>query len=316
MQYAGTRVPSCFRFFFLFAVEFLKQVAVCPGCVGTEDLEEDLNVDDDEQHGSPESSVHSPPGLTAQTLRRHERQQQQHQQPQQHHHHQHQHQQQPLVPPDRRRRKVGSVASGMSGRSDKSAMFGYEMADLCELAIEDLMALRTKCGRWLKHIELEIEERRQEQQEVAEREEAEARAEAARRGRLRAEAEHPPDPQYDPSMPPEDGDWSGDPAADPTPDAIPEPKTEDIQQAMEDDTDKHEVVRMCPNCRMEWDVESAPELLRRERIVWATRRLGTPCMHSKAQRWVARRARWCQCSRIARWLDNSPPISVVMNYQR
>ena len=231
-------------------------MAVCPGCVGTEDLEEDLNVDDDEQHGSPESSVHSPPGLTAQTLRRHERQQQQHQhqQPQQHH------QQQPLVPPDRRRRKVGSVASGMSGRSDKSAMFGYEMADLCELAIEDLMALRTKCGRWLKHIELEIEERRQEQQEVAEREEAEARAEAARRGRLRAEAEHPPDPQYDPSMPPEDGDWSGDPAADPTPDAIPEPKTEDIQQAMEDDTDKHEVVRMCPNCRMEWDVESAPEL--------------------------------------------------------
>ena len=230
-------------------MEYLKQVAVCPGCVGTEDLEEDLNVDDDEQHGSPESSVHSPPGLTAQTLRRHERQQQQHQ-----------HQQQPLVPPDRRRRKVGSVASGRSGRSDKSAMFGYEMADLCELAIEDLMALRTKCGRWLKHIELEIEERRQEQQEVAEREEAEARAEAARRGRLRAEAENPPDPQYDPSMPPEDGDWSGDPAADPTPDAIAEPKTEDIQQAMEDDTDKHEVVRMCPNCRMEWDVESAPEL--------------------------------------------------------
>ena len=89
-------------------------------------------MDDDEQHGSPESSVHSPPGLTAQTLRRHERQQQQHQQPLQHHHHQHQHQQQPLVPPDRRRRKVGSVASGMSGRSDKSAMFGYEMADLCE----------------------------------------------------------------------------------------------------------------------------------------------------------------------------------------
>ena len=143
-------------------MEYLKPVAVCPGCVGAEDLEEDLNVDDDEQHGSPESSVHSPPGLTAQTLRRHERQQQQHQhqQPQQHH------QQQPLVPPDRRRRKVGSVASGRSGRSDKSAMFGYEMADLCELAIEDLMALRTKCGRWLKHIELEIEERRQEQQEV------------------------------------------------------------------------------------------------------------------------------------------------------
>ena len=119
-------------------------MAVCPGCVGTEDLEEDLNVHDDEQHGSPESSVHSPPGLTAQTLRRHERQQQQHQQPQHHHHHQHQHQQQPLVPPDRRRRTVGSVASGMSGRSDISAMFGYEMADLCELAIEDLMALRTK----------------------------------------------------------------------------------------------------------------------------------------------------------------------------
>ena len=240
-------------------------MAVCPGCVGTEDLEEDLNVDDDEpgQHGSPESSVHSPPGLTAQTLRRHERQQQQHQQPQHHHHQQHQHQQQPQVPLDRRRRKVGSVASGMSGRSDKSAMFGYEMADLCELAVEDLMALRTKCGRWLKHIELEIEERRQEQQDMAEREEAEARAEAARRGRLRAEAEHPQDPQaprYDPSMPPGDGDWSVDPAAHPTPDAIPEPKTEDIQQPMEDDTAKHEVVRMCPNRQMEWDVESAPEL--------------------------------------------------------
>ena len=29
---------------------------------------------------------------------------------------------------------------------------------------------------------------------------------------------------------------------------------------MEDDTAKHEVVRMCPNYRMEWDVESAPEL--------------------------------------------------------
>ena len=154
-------------------MDFLKQVAVCPGCVGTEDLEEDLNVDDDEpgEHGSPESSVHNPPGLTAQTLRRHERQQQQHQQPQHHHHHQqHQHQQQPQVPLDRRRRKVGSVASGMSGRSDKSAMFGYEMADLCKLAVEDLMALRTKCGRWLKHIELEIEERRQEQQDMAEEE--------------------------------------------------------------------------------------------------------------------------------------------------
>ena len=240
-------------------------MAVCPGCVGTEDLEEDLNVDDDEpgQHGSPESSVHRPPGLPAHTLRRHERQQQQHQQPQQHHHHQHQHQQQTLVPLDRRRRKVGSVASGMGGHSDKSAMFGYEMGDLCELAIADLMALWTKCGRWLKHIELEIEEQRREQQEVAEREEAEARAEAARRGRLRVEAEHPQDPQapqYDPSMPPEDGDWSVDPAAHPTPDVIPEPKTEDVQQAMEDDTAKHEVVRMCPNCRMEWDVESAPEL--------------------------------------------------------
>ena len=112
----GYTCSLLFSFFFLSAVEFLKQVAVCPGCMGTEDLEEDLNVDDDEQHGSPESSVHSPPGLTAQTLRRHGRQQQQHQQPQQHHHHQHQHQQQPLVPPDRRRRKVGSVASGMSGR--------------------------------------------------------------------------------------------------------------------------------------------------------------------------------------------------------
>ena len=26
-------------------------------------------------------------------------------------------------------------------------MSGYEMADLCELSREDLMALRTKCGR-------------------------------------------------------------------------------------------------------------------------------------------------------------------------
>ena len=29
---------------------------------------------------------------------------------------------------------------------------------------------------------------------------------------------------------------------------------------MEDDAPKHKVVRMCPNCRMEWDVEAAPEL--------------------------------------------------------
>ena len=45
-------------------------------------------------------------------------------------------------------------------------IFGYEMADLCKLRLEDLMALRTKCGRWLKHISLEIEERRQEQRDI------------------------------------------------------------------------------------------------------------------------------------------------------
>ena len=43
-------------------------------------------------------------------------------------------------------------------------MFGYKMADLCEFTLEDSMALRTKCGRWLKH--LELEERRQEQQDI------------------------------------------------------------------------------------------------------------------------------------------------------
>ena len=42
-------------------------------------------------------------------------------------------------------------------------MFGSEMVDLYELSLGDFMALRTKCGRWLKHVELEIEERRQEQ---------------------------------------------------------------------------------------------------------------------------------------------------------
>ena len=83
-------------------------------------------------------------------------------------------------------------------------------------------------------------------------------------------------------MPPEDGTWNIDPAVHPTPDAIPEPKTEDdptiqednpdpnVQQPllhMEDDPLKkpransgREVVQMCPNCRMEWDVEAAPEL--------------------------------------------------------
>ena len=80
-----------------------------------------------------------------------------------------------------------------------------EMADLCELTLEDLMALRTKCGRWLKHIELEMEERRQEPQDIMDQQEAEREAEVARRGRLRAEVD-PQAPQYDPSMPPEDGD--------------------------------------------------------------------------------------------------------------
>ena len=143
VQCAGTHVPSCFCFLFLSVVEFLKQVAACPGCAGTEDLEKDLNVDDDDpgQQGSPVSSVRSPPGLTAQTLHRQEKQQQQHQQPQHHHHQQQQHRQQPQVPlpllSQRRRSKVGSVASGVSGGSDKSVMFGYEMADLCELTLED-----------------------------------------------------------------------------------------------------------------------------------------------------------------------------------
>ena len=65
-------------------------------------------------------------------------------------------------------------------------MFGYEMANLFELSLEDLMALRTKYRRWLTHIELEIEERRQEQQDIMDQQEAEREAEAARRGRLRA----------------------------------------------------------------------------------------------------------------------------------
>ena len=100
-------------------------MAACPECAGTEDLEEDLNVDDDDP-----------------------------------------------------------------GQHD-------EMADLCELTLQDLMALRTKCGRWLKHIELEIEERRQEQQDIMDQQEAEREAEAARHGRLRAELD-PQAPQYVP----------------------------------------------------------------------------------------------------------------------
>ena len=70
------------------------------------------------------------------------------------------------------------------------------------------------------------------------------------------------------------------------------------------------LVPKIPKARLRWD-----NSWRRERIVWATRRLGTPCMPSKAQPWVARRASWCQCSQIARWLGNTPPISVVMNYR-
>ena len=130
---------------------------MCPGCVGTENPDEDVNVNDDDfGQPSPLSSIHSPPGLSAQTLR-HRDKQQQHQQPQCHqqprHHQQQQHKQHLQVPvphlSHRRQRKGGSVANGMSGGSDKSMMFGYEMANLWELSLEDLMALRTKCGRWL-----------------------------------------------------------------------------------------------------------------------------------------------------------------------
>ena len=130
--------------------------------MGTEDLDGDVNVDDDELGPpSPLSSANSPPGWTTQTLCRHDKQQQQHQQHNHHHH-------QPQVPvphlSHKRRRKAGSVASGMSGGGG-GRMFRDEMANLCELSLDDLMPLRTKCGRWLKHIELEIEERRQEQPE-------------------------------------------------------------------------------------------------------------------------------------------------------
>ena len=172
------------------------------------------------------------------------------------------------------------MASGMSRGSDKSVMFGFEMADLCEPSLEDLMALHTKCGRWLKHTELEIEERRQKQQDIMDQQEAEREAEAAGRGRLGAESV----PRYDPSMPTDDGDWNADPAVHPTPDAIPKPKTEDDPNIQEDNPDLHEppldpeddpnvqqpplhmeddlpqqpppntereVVRMCPNCRID-----------------------------------------------------------------
>ena len=98
--------------------------------------------------------------------------------------------------------------------------------DLCKLAVENLLALRTKCGPWLKHIKLEIEERRQGQQDMVDQQEAEREAEAVRRGRLRAES-NPQAPQYNASMPPEDGDWNVDPMVHPTPHVIPEPKTED-----------------------------------------------------------------------------------------
>ena len=63
--------------------------------------------------------------------------------------------------------------------------------------------------------------------------EVEREAEAARRGRLRAES----DPQYDPSMPTDDGDWNTDPAVHPTPDATSEPKTEDDPNVQEDNPD-------------------------------------------------------------------------------
>ena len=56
------------------------------------------------------------------------------------------------------------------------------------------MALRTKCGRWLKHIDLEIEERRQEQQDIMDQQEAEREAEAAVRGRLREKIRSPESP--------------------------------------------------------------------------------------------------------------------------
>ena len=144
-----------FLFFFLSVVEFLKQVAACPGCTGTEDLEEDLNVDDDDpgQHGSPVSSVHSPRArprrtcvATATTAAA-------------------------APPPSAATTPAASPGPSPSplaqtphesewGGGDRSVMFGYEMADLRELTLEDLMALRTKCGRWLKHIELQNEERR------------------------------------------------------------------------------------------------------------------------------------------------------------
>ena len=75
----------------------------------------------------------------------------------------------------------------MSQGGVRSMMFGYEMADLCELSLDDFMALRTKCGRWLKHIELEIEEWWQEQQDIMDQQEAEREAEATRRGTPRTQ---------------------------------------------------------------------------------------------------------------------------------
>ena len=108
-------------------------------------------------------------------------------------------------------------------------MFGDEMAYLCVPSLVELMALRTKCGQWLKHIQLEIDERRQEQEDIMDKQEAERAAEAAVHKALRAESER----QYDPISPADDRDWSADPAAHPKPDASPEPKTEDNRNVQE-----------------------------------------------------------------------------------
>ena len=119
-------------------------------------------------------------------------------------------------------------------------MFRYEMAHLRELSLNDLMALRTKCGWWLKHIELEIEERRQEQQDIFDRKEPERAAEAVRRRALMAQLY--PREACDPSSPTDNGDWCVARETSPclcppaqTPDSIPEPalKTEDGRNIQE-----------------------------------------------------------------------------------
>ena len=156
IHYAGTHVPPCLQLVvgvythaFVFALELLKRVAVCPGYIGVEEVEDNVDVEREEEQCSPgpRRLQASAPPLTVAALKAHIGA------------HSGDHAAHPL---DMRKRRCGAAGDVCH----KTTVFGYGLTDLVDMEMETLTKLRLACTHWLKHIDLEMQTRNKKGEEL------------------------------------------------------------------------------------------------------------------------------------------------------